>query len=162
PTPRPDFFGNLRKRSREARTCLLRMIVGRPKPHPGASAWTGTNRDCTGRRSLRKGSGRRPPTRSTSRKRCCAPSWPRPGCPWRAKAGLPRAKVRADASNECLALPTKKGWVKEAFKKLCAPRSQPYLARWFYRWHVLAEQARDIVQDMFLKFLANRLAGFHP
>jgi RNA polymerase sigma-70 factor (ECF subfamily) len=76
--------------------------------------------------------------------------------------GLRLAEVLPELSDESLALAIQKGILKEAFEELFVRRYEAYLARWFYGWRVAPDQAREIVQEMFLKFLTNRLASFRP
>jgi RNA polymerase sigma factor (sigma-70 family) len=78
-------------------------------------------------------------------------------------AGLRPAAVLRDLSDESLALAVQKDFLrKEAFEELLVNRYTPYLARWFYRWNTGVDQARDLMQQLFVRFLTTRLASFQP
>jgi RNA polymerase sigma factor (sigma-70 family) len=80
-----------------------------------------------------------------------------------AAAGLDWPTLWRGLSDEGLALAVQKGvrW-QEAFEELFVHRHLPYLLRWFYRWRVGPDRARDLTQELFCRFTQNRLASFTP
>lgn len=72
-------------------------------------------------------------------------------------------EVLQELPDECLAVAIQKAfWWIAAFEELFICRYEEKLARWYYRWHVVSqEDARDLVQDIYQRFLANRLESFN-
>jgi RNA polymerase sigma factor (sigma-70 family) len=65
--------------------------------------------------------------------------------------------------DETLALALQKGFlVHDSFTELFVHRYGPYLTRWLFRWGTESDQARDIIQQLYLKFYESRLASFRP
>jgi RNA polymerase sigma factor (sigma-70 family) len=77
-------------------------------------------------------------------------------------SGLSLREVLAELSDETLALAIKKNYLlTEAFEELFN-RYAVYLSRWFFRWGARSYEAQDLIQQIFLKFFAKRLATFRP
>ena len=66
-----------------------------------------------------------------------------------------------ELSDESLALAIQKEfWWIDAFTELFCHRYEEQLTRWFYKWKVNHEDAQELVQDVYRRFLENRLASF--
>ncbi len=77
------------------------------------------------------------------------------------RAVEPRLLLR-ELSDESLALAIQKEfWWVDAFEELFVHRYEEKLIRWFYSWRVMNhEDVRDLVQDVYRRFLENRLESF--
>jgi RNA polymerase sigma factor (sigma-70 family) len=78
--------------------------------------------------------------------------------------GIPiREIVGRLPSDETLALAIQKGFLlKESFEELFVNRYQRLLLYWSFRWHGKPELAREHIQQLFCRFLENRLCSFQP
>jgi RNA polymerase sigma factor (sigma-70 family) len=78
-----------------------------------------------------------------------------------APGGASLALVLRELPDESLAAAIRQGFlVKPAFEELFVHRYTPYLARWFYRWGSDAHAARDLTQQLFLRFYQRRLGSY--
>jgi RNA polymerase sigma factor (sigma-70 family) len=77
--------------------------------------------------------------------------------------GLGAAAVLRNLSDEVLAIAYQNELLRAlVFEELFWGRAKIWFERWFRRWSVRQEEAEDLVQDLFLKFLENCLATYSP
>ncbi len=78
-----------------------------------------------------------------------------------APAGASLMLVLRELPDESLAAAIRQGFlVKPAFEELFVHRYTAHLARWFYRWGSDSHAARDLMQQLFLRFYQRRLASY--
>lgn len=76
-------------------------------------------------------------------------------------AGVTARLLFPELCDEALAFAIQKDfWWPEAFDELFGRRHEQSLARWFSRWRVRPQDAKDLIQDVYLKVTRNRLSNY--
>jgi len=72
-----------------------------------------------------------------------------------------RRLLLRELPDESLAVAIQKEfWCASAFEELFFHRYEEKLTRWFYHWRFLEEDAQDLVQEVYRRFLQNRLGSY--
>lgn len=72
-------------------------------------------------------------------------------------------RVLAELSDEALAVAIQKSFLTDdAFEELFAVRGEHLLASWFFRWNVNVDDARELTQELYVRFWENRLRTYNP